>query len=95
MEDSNSPSHLSFFPKLSDQNFEITILFSIVERSNNYVFEDDLTPPFPKEEGLQVINFAHRLHIVLTIGKRKESFEGGSDGILMWEDLSMEDFLWG
>ena len=34
-----------YSPKLSDQNFEIVILFSIVERSNNYVFRCKMTPP--------------------------------------------------
>ena len=33
----------SFFPEVTDQNFEIAILFSTVEKSNNYIFEDDLT----------------------------------------------------
>ena len=30
--------------KLSNQNCEIAILFNMVKRSNNYGFEDDLTP---------------------------------------------------
>ena len=36
-----------FFPKSTDQNFEIAILFRIVENPNNYVFGDDLLPPSP------------------------------------------------
>jgi hypothetical protein len=28
-------------PNKSNQNFEIAILFNLVERSGNYVFEDD------------------------------------------------------
>jgi len=35
-----SPLHL-FLPRTSVQNFETIILFSIVKRSNNYVFGDD------------------------------------------------------
>ena len=31
-----------------DQNFEIAILFSIVENYNNYVFGDDLLPHSPR-----------------------------------------------
>ena len=33
---------LFFIPKSLDQNFEIAILFSIVEKFDNYVFENDL-----------------------------------------------------
>ena len=29
-----------FFPKSTDQNFYLTILFSIVEKANNYAFGD-------------------------------------------------------
>ena len=42
-----SPLPRSFFPKSSDQNFEIAILFKTVEKFNNYVFEDDLIPHSP------------------------------------------------
>jgi hypothetical protein len=30
-----------FFPNTSNQNFDIAILFNVVESSGNYVFEDD------------------------------------------------------
>ena len=40
---------LIFLPKSSDQNFEITILFNIVEKSNNYVFEDELILYSPRK----------------------------------------------
>ena len=39
-----APFHAHFFSKLTDQNFEIAILFSIAEKHNNYVFGDDLLP---------------------------------------------------
>ena len=42
-----APSLAHFPPKSPNQNFEIAIFFSIVENSNNYVFEDDLTPTVP------------------------------------------------
>jgi hypothetical protein len=35
------PSHNNHFPKTSNQNFEVAILFSVVKRTGNYVFEDD------------------------------------------------------
>ena len=38
------PLPRSFFPESTDQNFEIAILFSIVEKHNNYVFGADLLP---------------------------------------------------
>jgi hypothetical protein len=31
-------------PNISNQNFEIAILFSVVQRSGNYVFEDEKEP---------------------------------------------------
>jgi len=38
-----SPPKLIFiFTKVTDLNFEIAILFSIAEKSSNYVFENDL-----------------------------------------------------
>jgi len=40
-----------FFSKYSDQNYYIVVLFTKVEKSNNYVFEDDLTPHSPQEKG--------------------------------------------
>ena len=39
------PHHFS--AKSPDPNFEIAILFSIVEKANNYVFEDDLISNSP------------------------------------------------
>ena len=41
----------SFFPKSTDQNFEITTLFSIVEKHNDYVFGADLLPDSPRGRG--------------------------------------------
>ena len=37
-----APCHGRLFPKSSDQNFKIAILFSLVKKSIIYVFEDDL-----------------------------------------------------
>ena len=45
---------LIFFPKSTDQNFEIAILFSIVENHNNYVFGDDLLPHSPWGRGCKL-----------------------------------------
>jgi len=58
LEGNKAPSHVNFFPKTPNQNFEMAILFSIVEKFINYVLEDDVIPRFPREE-LQVVNFAH------------------------------------
>ena len=66
----------------------------MAERSNNFVFEEDLTPPQLPGEGLQAMNFAHCSHIVLVIGRYKHIF--GQGNFLVWvltqEDLSMEEF---
>ena len=50
------PSTLIILPKSTDQNSEIAILFSVVEKPYNYVFGDDLQPPESPWEGLQVTN---------------------------------------
>jgi len=47
------PPQLSLFPpESSDQNFERTILFNIVEKLNNYAFEHKI-PPKVTGEGFQ------------------------------------------
>ena len=38
----------TIFPNTSNQNFEITILFNVNERSRNYTFEDDTPPQNPQ-----------------------------------------------
>jgi hypothetical protein len=42
-------------PNTSNQNFEIDILFNVVERSGNYVFEDDTPPTVPRA---RVVSYA-------------------------------------
>ena len=64
------PLPRSFFSQSStDQNFEIAILFPIVENHNNYVFGDYFHPPQFLGEGLQVTNFDHCLHIVMVMNE--------------------------
>ena len=48
------PPMLIIFPKSPDQNSEIAILFTIVEKSNNYVFRDDLLPRSPRGRGFKL-----------------------------------------
>ena len=50
-----------FFPKSLNQNFEISILFSIVEKVNNYVFRIYLIPHSPRGRGckLQTLTIAY------------------------------------
>ena len=70
------------------RNFEISILFNIAEKSNNYVFQDGKIPPQSLREELQVMNFAHYLHIVLVIAKYTDMFRRDfSGGRVTWEDL--------
>ena len=71
---SRPPPTLIFFSKSTDQNFEIAILFSIVENHTNYVFGDVLFPHNSLGEGLQVTNFDQCLHIVMVIGKCTDVF---------------------
>jgi len=44
LEGNNLPPSLTISPKTSDRNFEIAILFTVIKRSGNYVFEDDDPP---------------------------------------------------
>ena len=48
------PLTFIFPPKSTDQNFEIAILFSIVENHNNYVFKYDLLPQNPWGRGCKL-----------------------------------------
>ena len=70
------PPTLIFSPKSTDQNFEIAILFHIVENHNNYVFGDDLLHPQSLGEGLQVTNFDQCLHTVMVTGKCTDVIRG-------------------
>ena len=45
------------FSKSSSQNFEIAILFSIVEMPNNYAFGDIITPPPPTASGERPLSY--------------------------------------
>ena len=63
------PPTLIILPKSTDQNSEIAISFSVVEKPYNYVFGDDLLPHSPHGMGQQVTNFDQCLHIVMVIGK--------------------------
>ena len=45
------PTKPIIFPNTSNQNFEITILFNVFERSGNYVFKDKKSP-HPSGQGL-------------------------------------------
>jgi len=74
-------------------------LFSIVEISNNYVFENN--SPQSQGEVLPVMDFAQCLHIVFVIGKHTDVFRG--DFVLwgwrgewvMWKDCTMDEFFMG
>ena len=53
------PPTLIFFPKSTDQNFEIAILFRIVENHNNYVFGDDFPPHSPWRRGCKLLTLTN------------------------------------
>ena len=92
------PPTLIIFPKSTDQNYEIAILFRVFEKPYNYVFGYDLL----LWEGLQVTNFNQGLHIVMVIGKCTGVFRrifwlgGGFEkrGIY-WEYFSSRNLSWG
>ena len=51
----NTPSTPTIYPNTSYPNFEIAVLFKVVERSANYIFEDD-SPPTALE--VRVVSYA-------------------------------------
>ena len=63
----------SFFP-VTRSHFDIAIMFSIVEKYNNYIFSCKKISP---GVGLKVVNFAHCLHVVFVIGKYTTIFQEG------------------
>ena len=75
------PPTLIFSPKSPDQNSEIAILFTIVEKPNIYVFRDVLLPRSPRGRGCRLgheklQNFDLCLHIVMVTGKCTDLFRG-------------------
>ena len=48
----NLPPRPTISPNTSNRNFEIAILFNLVERSRNYVLEGDILPLQPSGQGL-------------------------------------------
>ena len=91
---SRPPPTLMFFPKSSDQNYEIVILFEAVP--NTFVFGTRYSPTAPWE-GPQVTNFDRCLHIVMVIWKRTDAFKeifwfGGG---VEWRGLCGGNFPWG
>ena len=87
-----APPTLIIFPESPDQNSEIAILFSIVEKPYNSLW-GRLTPPQSLWEGLHVTNFDLCLHIVMVIGKCQDVFRGifwlGVEGGSFWVEGDM------
>ena len=85
------PPTYIFSPKSPDQNFEIAILFSLVENLIIY-------SPHSPGEGLQVTNFDRCLHTVMVIIKFTNVFRGTFscwDGGWSWEGVTWEDLFMG
>ena len=92
------PLPRSFFPKSSDQRFKSAILFCVVKKSNNYVFEDDLIPQSPRGKGCKLWTFpiVYIQYCLLgsTLTFLGGIFAGSGEGVA-WEDLYMEEFIMG
>ena len=58
-----------------DQNFELAVLLSIVEKHNKMSLVTTYSPRVPRE-GLQVTNFHQCLHTVMVTGKCTDVFRG-------------------
>ena len=73
------PLSRPFFPKSPGQNFYMTILFSIVEIPNNYIFEDDLIPHSPRGRAASYeLCLLFTYSLVLVIGRYAEVLRGNS-----------------
>jgi hypothetical protein len=66
-------------PKSSHQNFEIVILFSIVEKSNGYAFWSNM---IPNSLGEGVASLNYRKFPELSIYRKRTHSTGG--GIIFW-----------
>ena len=88
-----SPFLQHFFLISSDQNFEMAVFFSIIERPNNYVYRDKIAPHISWGTVFKLLN----LPVVLfAIGKHAYIFHEGREGrIFCLEDiLHGENFTW-
>ena len=95
------PSTLIVFPKSTDQNSEIAILFSVVEKPYNYVFGDDLLPHSPtgrgyKLQNLPVLTHSNAYWEVYRRFQRDFLVGGGVDkrGIC-WGNIPSRNLSWG
>ena len=99
LEGTYAPSHAHFSPKSLDQNSEIAILFTIVEKPNNYVFGNDLLPCSPRRRGyklqsLPVFTYSNGYWEVYRRFQRDFLFGGRVDGggvrgrIFPWKNFS-------
>ena len=87
---------LIFFPKSANPNFEIAILFNVVEKPHNFVFQDDLIPYSPRGRGCNVQTTYNNGYWEV-YRRFKGDFcaltgRGLGRGV-KWEDLSMEKYI--
>ena len=91
----NPPSTSLLYPKLLDQNFEMAIFLGTVEKSINYVFEDNLTPQ--SHQG-RAASYEPCSLLTYNIGYWEAwRYSRGRDfmvGVLTWKDITMEGFSW-
>ena len=87
-----APPPSTLFPqKLTDQNFEIFILFSIVERSNKNIFKGKMTPLSPRGEACNLGNLPIVYALFLLLG----SIQTFSGGFLLRVGFHSNSFSWG
>ena len=73
------PATLIIFPKSPDQNSEIAILFSIVEKPYNYVFGDDLLPQNPRGRGYKLQTLTSAFPWKNLSWRKKNSMKGAQE----------------
>jgi hypothetical protein len=65
----NTPPSPTISPNTSNKSFEIAILFDVVERSGNYVFEKDIPPRALRARVLSCLLGACKVFIESVIAK--------------------------
>jgi hypothetical protein len=70
-----SPPTPTISTSLSNQNFEIAILFSVIERSGNYIFKDGKSPTVLRD---RVISYTLETYEVYIEKGDRIKFGGGS-----------------
>ena len=83
------PLPRNFFPKSTNQNFNIAMLFNLIENLITISFGDDLIPHSPSP----LLKYSNGYYEVYRRFQGTFSGWGGGGSGVTWEVLSMEEFI--